>query len=288
MNNNKRQQGMTLVELMVALLVSMVLVAGIGTVYISSKHNYQTRDQLSELDENARVALEALKRHLEHAGYASNGLFPLPHPFVLATPSQENCADGSNSIRTRSSLYLTQDGAVPEPPANVQGDGVGIAFLADDNLFRDCANAIVAPECRQNQAPSTRASLVYNTFSLDQPGSPRTNSIGDVIPSLYCSGSVNANRTLIAEGIENIQIMYGLDLDNNGAVDQYASAADVAADEWGNVISIKIALLVRSIEPVLAAAEAHSYTLLEGVVINTDDRYQRAVFTTVIQLRNMV
>ena len=71
MKYDNKQRGISLIELMIAMVVSLVLVAGISTVYMSSKRNYQARDQLSLMDESARIALNALTKHLEHAGYAT-------------------------------------------------------------------------------------------------------------------------------------------------------------------------------------------------------------------------
>lgn len=289
MIKNRSQQGVTLVEMMIAMVVSLVLVAGIGTIYFSSKRNYQARDQFAMMDENARIALNALKKNLEHAGYASNGLFPLAHPFVVGSqPVWAACADGASNNHSNVNMYLTQDGAVPTPPANAQDDGVGIAFLSDNSLFTDCGNAEIPAACRSGQAPSSQASLVYNTFTLDQPSTTERNAAGDVIPALYCSGSASSTRQMIAQGIENIQIMYGVDANADGTVEQYKTATNVnAASQWPNVISIKISLLVKSLEPVLQAAETHTYTLLDNV-ITTNDRYQRNVYTEVIHLRNRV
>lgn len=288
--NNYKQRGITLVEILIALVVSLVLIAGVGTVYTSSKRNYQARDQLSSIDENARVALETLKRHLEHAGYAANGVFPLEHPFLLQgthEPEKVGCAGGFN-IKTRSSFYFTQDGGIPAPGANVRNDAIGIALLGDNRMFRDCGNGLLPAGCRREEAPTSKAALIYNSFNLDQPSSAKYNSVGDVIPALYCSGSLSGQRTMVAQGIESIEFMYGIDLGGDGTVERYANADEVAADEWGRVVSIKVALLVKSLEPVFPDKKARSYSLLDDVVVSKDDRYQRAVYTAVIQLRNRV
>ncbi|MFN3785266.1 MAG: PilW family protein, partial [Thiothrix sp.] len=77
MRYRQTQRGLSLIELMIAMVVSLVLIAGVGTVYISSKRNYQARDQLSLMDESARIALTALSKHLEHAGYATPTKLPI-------------------------------------------------------------------------------------------------------------------------------------------------------------------------------------------------------------------
>lgn len=280
------QQGVTLIELMVAMVVSMVLIAGVGTVYLSSKRNYQARDQFSMMDENARVALNSLKKHLEHAGYAANGLFPLAHPFVVGSqPAATSCTDGGDTYPNPGrTYYLTQNNAIPGAGVNVKDDGVAIAFLSDDTLFTDCTNSVVPAKCRLGHSPSAQASLVYNSFSLDHVGAGEKNSVGDLIPSLYCSGSASSSKQMIAQGIERMELMYGLDSDADGSVEQYFNATGVGSN-WDDVVSIKVGLLIKSLEPVLEKAEARTYALLDTSV-SVNDRYQRGVYTEVIHLRN--
>lgn len=288
MTRRKSQQGVTLIEMMIAMVVSLVLIAGVGTIYMSSKRNYQARDQFSMMDENARVALNSLKKHLEHAGYASNGVFPAAHPFVVDNqPPATSCNDDTdvypNAGRT---YYLTQNNAIPASGVNVQDDGVAIAFLSDDTLFTDCSNGAVPSGCRLGRSPSAQASLVYNSFSLDRVGAGESNSVGDLIPTLYCSGSASSSKQMIAQGIERMELLYGVDSDADGSVEQYLTANNVGAN-WPSVISIKVGLLVKSLEPVLQGTESRTYDVL-GNTVTTNDRYQRSVYTEVIHLRNRV
>ena len=67
------QRGVSLVELMVALVLSLILVAGVGQIYMGSKQTYRTQDGQSRLQENARYALEVLTRDIRSAGYLGCG-----------------------------------------------------------------------------------------------------------------------------------------------------------------------------------------------------------------------
>ncbi|MGB3916483.1 PilW family protein [Thiothrix litoralis] len=303
MKKANRQKGLSLIELMIAMVVSLVLMAGIGTVYMSSKRNYQARDQLSLMDENARVALNALTKHLEHTGYAATaaGVFPLPTPFVLTTPVAGTCSDGGSNINTASTLNVTADDASTTPAQQTGRDTVGIAYVGDDALFIDCGNtegnSITLSDtraqrlkslCKHGAAANVEGSLIYNTFSIGYATTPEKDSLGVSIPNLYCSGSVSANKQSVAQGVDAMQFMYGVDADGNDSVDQYLTATQVTtANAWDRVISIKVALLMRSIEPVLPVKESKTYRLLDKDVVR-DDRYQHVVYNTVIQLRNRV
>jgi prepilin-type N-terminal cleavage/methylation domain-containing protein len=292
MKNTNRQKGVSLIELMIAMVVGLVLMAGVGTVYMSSKRNYQARDQLSLMDESARVALNALTKHLEHAGYATPSKLPMgdylmkPGDVAASGLAQGLCADGGSNINSSPTSSLRDTADNDTNATTAYGDTTGVAFIADAALFLDCANAgdSVTPRnwrgCRAETAATTEGALVYNNFFVDTDNSGVIN--------LYCASSRLTSRAPIVPGIENIQFLYGVDTDADGAVNQYVNATGVAgAGGWQRVVSIKAGILVRSLEPVLPAAEAQSYQVLD-VALTRNDRFQRAVYSAVIHLRNVV
>lgn len=64
-----RQTGLTLVEIMVAMLLSLVLLGGVVQIFISSKSTYNAQEGLSRMQENGRFAVEFLARELRMAGH---------------------------------------------------------------------------------------------------------------------------------------------------------------------------------------------------------------------------
>lgn len=63
------QRGMSLVELMVAMVISMVILGGIYQVFTGSTTSYRENEQFARLQENARFTMEILGRELRMAGY---------------------------------------------------------------------------------------------------------------------------------------------------------------------------------------------------------------------------
>jgi len=63
------ESGFTLVELMVALLIGLILLAGVSSVFVSAKKSYTSNDSLARLQENARIAMQILTRTLRSTGY---------------------------------------------------------------------------------------------------------------------------------------------------------------------------------------------------------------------------
>jgi len=96
----------------------------------------------------------------------------------------------------------------------------------------------------------------------------------------------------LVEGVESLQILYGVNTDNDNmkTVDAYLTANQVP--DWGQVISVRISLLVQSIEDNLLPAAApytfHGVTY-DGAAGNgalpADTRLRR-VFTSTVTLRN--
>lgn len=69
MQYRRDNKGFSLVELMVAMAISLVLLIGLIQVFISSKRSYLLQDSIARMQENGRYALERLSEDLRLAGY---------------------------------------------------------------------------------------------------------------------------------------------------------------------------------------------------------------------------
>lgn len=63
-----RQSGLTLVELMVAMLLGLVVIGAVVSVLLTSRQSYTTTSGLSQLQDNARIAFELMARDIRQAG----------------------------------------------------------------------------------------------------------------------------------------------------------------------------------------------------------------------------
>ncbi|HHH35268.1 MAG TPA: prepilin-type N-terminal cleavage/methylation domain-containing protein [Gammaproteobacteria bacterium] len=72
------QEGMTLVEVLVALTVSLVLLTGVIQIMLSSKQTYRIQEGTARLQENGRFAAQFLADELRMTGFSgcSSGLTP--------------------------------------------------------------------------------------------------------------------------------------------------------------------------------------------------------------------
>lgn len=103
-------------------------------------------------------------------------------------------------------------------------------------------------------------------------------------PSLYQKVLDNDAQELI-QGVERMEILFGVDNNNDYSVETYQTAN--AVTNWANVISVRISLLMVSLENNLTVDGPQEY-FFNGETITPDanDRRLRRVFTQTIVLRN--
>jgi len=67
------QRGLTLVELMVAIVIGLILTAGVIQIFLGSNQSYRFQESMSRIQENGRYAVEALARDLRSVAYRGCG-----------------------------------------------------------------------------------------------------------------------------------------------------------------------------------------------------------------------
>ncbi len=108
-------------------------------------------------------------------------------------------------------------------------------------------------------------------------------------PSLYRFIGASTAEELV-ESIEDLDVLYGVDTNGDGAVDSYVTADAVA--DWGSVLSVRVSVVAVSAEPVgRGDAQALYFRDIDGDTVvdsqaATNDRRLRQVFTTTVALRN--
>jgi type IV pilus assembly protein PilW len=69
----RNDRGYTLVELMVAIAIGMIVMASVATTFTSQTRAYSAQEQINQMEQNARGALDIMSRELKMAGYKPNG-----------------------------------------------------------------------------------------------------------------------------------------------------------------------------------------------------------------------
>ena len=64
-----KQRGVTLVELMIAMIIGLLVIGGVVQIFISSQQAYRTQESMSRVQESGRIALEILSQDIRQAGF---------------------------------------------------------------------------------------------------------------------------------------------------------------------------------------------------------------------------
>lgn len=336
-----KQSGLSLVEIMIALLVGLFLIAGLGTIFLASKQTYRLNESGSRLQENGRFVIDKIETHLRSAGYAgcygdlSVGVQNVLNDQGNLGWSLTNPVHGFDNVAANATLgSLATSSIAGTDVLVVKGMSGGVALAtnpdtatftiaATNNRFKPGEILLVA-DCDQAslfQASAVNTVGVTTTILHTNGGMIPGNNIA-AVNNLFGAGAeigrlqatvyfiqngangrpalfersleVSGGNTAmlvaneLVQNVENMQILYGIDTDNDKDTDSYQNAA--AITNWRNVISVQIALLLSSDEDnVLSAGETYTFnntTFTYDKTVTGINRRFRHVFTGFIALRN--
>ncbi len=344
-------RGFSLVEVMVALAISLFLLSGVVASFVSSQSSYETNEKFARILENGRFALDAMTSDLRSSGFVGCARQPtylstslnndttLQWNF-LAGPVPGFQATGPNTwaptmdasiasplsgsdvlvvrvpVRERVALPLTADmgsatGTLQVPIGSTNGVASGDIALVYSceaiSVFQvsgyDSATGVIshAANAAGNVPGNANDTVNYSyrqavthvvpveTVAYFVAPSTRVGDATDPAPagttSLWRRRGLNPVEELV-EGIEQLQVLYGVDTNGDVLVDAYRTANNVT--NWNDVISVSVALLARSIEQYGVDTDRRTYNVLDVSVVAPADRRLREVFTATASIRNRV
>src|SRR4030043_620471 len=74
-----KRDGLTLIELLIALVLSSILIAALYRAFISQQKTYTVQDQVAEMQQNIRVAMGQMTKEIRMAGYGGDMLSIFGH-----------------------------------------------------------------------------------------------------------------------------------------------------------------------------------------------------------------
>jgi type IV pilus assembly protein PilW len=240
-----KESGLTLVELMVAMTIGLFLVLVIATLFVGAKQTYRVQDNLARVQENGRFAMEMLGRNIRDAGYTNISFSPPASLYAPPSATSFVKADGTPDVAITGS-----DGSAGSP------DAITVSY----DTASDCLNAA---------APGGRA---VNVFSINASN------------QLICLGNGSAASQVMLDDVEDMQILYGEDTDNDQTPNRYVPAG-TAGLVMGNVYAVHVCVLVRSDEDNLADKK-QTYIDCKGASVTATDRRIRRTFSATYNLRN--
>lgn len=65
-----RHRGFTLIELMIAMILGLIVIAGVTSIFLAGQQSYRTNNALGEVESSSRIAFELMARDIREAGLA--------------------------------------------------------------------------------------------------------------------------------------------------------------------------------------------------------------------------
>lgn len=242
--NRKRQAGLTVAELMIAITLGMAVALVAVSLLVSASSAWVAQAEAANVDDAGRFALAVIERAARQAGFVD-----LEHASAGTDPASAPAVRGLDAASLSASMQGMDD---PRPAAVNGSDVLALRFSGSgrgsgDGSATTCAGFSVG-------AGQEGWSIFYVGIG---PGG---------VPELRCKyrGANNWSAEAVVGGVDSFQVLYGIDRD--GAISRYLRAADIdALDQalaveggsaqererdrmrkswWKRVASIKVALLV--------------------------------------------
>jgi type IV pilus assembly protein PilW len=164
----------------------------------------------------------------------------------------------------------------------------GTIFWQDPSACTNPKNPACIPASYSPPASETRE-LVSTAYYVSSQSTARAD-----VPSLrrkrLVAGAVIDEE--IATGVEDLQVRFGVDTDNNGTANVYVDPQANPADYGGRIVAATIWLRVRAENPEVGFNDDRSYTYAdldatgEPALAVPDDGFRRFVISKTIQLRD--
>jgi type IV pilus assembly protein PilW len=354
MRTRSSQQGLSLIELMIAIAIGLGLLAGLTTVFVNSSRSQAELTRASQQIENGRFATQLLQDDIWHAGfygrhvaYVTAAPAALPEPCStnvdtgtpVPTPMQNalafavqgyndvgavpaaltTCLDAANLLLGTDILVVRRAESRAVLPASLNAATFYLQSVAEayDPVSLQPMRPIIArgsPSTAFTQKSSTTGEdgeirryrvHVYFISPCSVPAGGGTNCTGSAddggrpIPTLKRL-ELAADGTFqivpLVEGIENLQIDYGIDTVLGGLPANAPYAGDGMPDtftatptaaQFSQLVALRVFLLARATEPSASYVDAKTYDLGLFGTLAPGGPYKRHVFTTLVRVQNV-
>jgi type IV pilus assembly protein PilW len=305
----RRQRGLSLVELMVAMLIGLILLFGVTQVYVSSKRSANAQEDLARMQENGRFAMDLITRDLRRAGYWGGNRDPMQ---ILGTPGRDDSADACSAgsdgwaRMAQRRVFGLNDTSAGYGCATDYSRGdvltaryasfevTEVADLEASRLYlrstlfggRIMTGATEGDTDNQIEQigadePVARA-LRANAYYVGTSANVTCARTGGAVPVLR-RVSVNQNGNPIVEelvpGVEHLQVQF-----LEAGSDTYRDAG--AVTNWAEVAAVRVWLLMRSECPEPGLNNTTTYVMGDAEYPAAADDFRRQLYVATVALRN--
>lgn len=315
----QRQKGFSLIELLIALTLGLLLMAGILQIFLASKQTYSTNNALSRVQESGRFAIGFLTDDIRHAGYRGECI-STPNNLLNESGAGYDAdlfdlaeiVDGWDDNVTGDRIHIKYAASLPgvtasgNTPANANainlttasGVAQGTIIIVSDplgcDIFQNRNNENAHSLSRGSTGTPGNKNPGSNPFSHAYDSSMEILKLQSVRYYLgnNAAGTLRSLRRVnfstgtavdeeLIEGVQDMQILYGI-ADSNRQISSYVTAGNVT--NWGNVVSVRIHLLL--VSPDVNVVPENQIIDFNGAPVTIEDRRLAQVFSTTIGIRN--
>jgi type IV pilus assembly protein PilW len=300
LHSGRSEAGFSLIELMVAVTIGLLIVAAMLANLQASSASTRTTSRVAEYQTNGRYAIDFMRRELQHTGYAGVSWINLTDLGATGTTDYgcgagfaANIAQpifGSNDTNPYSASCIPSDNYARGDILVLRRAGLDLipttaALSANTLYFRSeyvRGSVYLGPTRPASlQTPVEDHLLETDVYYISKWTNSATES--PQVPALYrltLGAGPAMTAQLIASGIENMQVQYGI---TTAAGTRFYDAS--AVPDWTSIVAIRIWLLARSTTLEPDYTNTSTYTIGDQS-ITVNDGYQRQVFPLVVRLRN--
>jgi type IV pilus assembly protein PilW len=325
-------QGISLVELMIAMVLGLIVLAGLASLFANTSAARNELERSSRQIENGRFAVEILSDDLRMAGfYGELNVAPLPAPGALPDPCSLTATDWGAAIPIAVQGYDNGAAAPGCLPGNLKPgtDIVVIRRAATCEAGKPGCEPLAAsrPYVQASKCSPENVNTPYEiglhgtaSFPLrlrncTTPSGLRRyfvriyfistdNGAGQAIPTLkrLDFNGTGFVETPLVEGIEELNVEYGIDWDGDGSPNDYSADPTTfakagcgtcdATSNWFNVVTARINLLARNIEPSPNYTDKKKYSLGldaggDELTVEPGGAYRRHAYSGLVRIVNV-
>lgn len=282
-------KGVTLIELMIALFIAAILVAGIYSMFISQQRSYSLQDQMVGIQQDARAALTIMSADIRMAGFLAGGEGFNVNSFGCAInpvnrnngPDEITVVFGAEEISTVTNVSGSQVTLQSGGNKFDTGNKKYVAFEGVNHVYE--ITGISGDILTLNESlPSyldgfgARVFLVKAlTYKVQNSGLVRHENIGGGAQELAGGGSYPI--------AEDLQFAYQVEGDNSW----YNGGALPAGKTNADIRMVRMNIVVRTPIEDLEDTNYYRPALEDRAASGSADGYRRRVYTTAVKVRNM-
>ena len=313
------QRGVTLVELMVALVIGLVISLAAAALYLATQESSRSMRAVGDINETGKIALDMVGREIQKAGFFPRQYSSVDQPGGGSAAYFGSFYNGKAGNRAAFANGLFGcDGANYNPtthacdaPGVDAPDAIVVNYFATPEFgaaslmgnSNDCNRQPVANDADNvARAAARRPLFVSNRYGLITSNyvGPDNNNVATRSLACHGNGTDNAaDHQAMVQGVEDLVIRYGIHPGTGSqSPAEFLTAADVIAkgtvDEktaWQRVTAVKVCVLVRSLDAARQedkAANVRTYRDCRGADVTppAGDRFIHRRFERIFAVRN--